>query len=173
MRGSWRRILVLSVSVTAVASAAFSQGSRVETPLIFTGTAAAPEPPPQTGSWALHVISRGGFDERSSGDLTIRSDGSVTLVAPGPTAASLHPDTLASLNQRVRTIATPRWNVTSRLGICSDCVRTLIVLSVREPGGPVSTYTAFWDATTSANIPDDLRRLHDLARGAAVALHPE
>jgi hypothetical protein len=165
MRGGWRRILVLSVSVTAVSSAAFSQGSRVETtlPLIFTGAAAAIEPPPQTGSWALRIMSRGGFDERSSGDLTIRSDGSVTLVADGPTAASIHPGTLASLNQRVRTIATPQWNVTSRLGICSDCVATLIVLRVREPGGLVSTYTAFWDATTSANIPDDLRRIHDLA----------
>ena len=87
----------------------------------------------------------------------------MTLVTGGAREASIRPDTLVSLNQRIRTIATPQWSVDSRLGICSDCPATLIVLSVREPNGLISTYTAFWDATTKGRIPEDLRRIHDLA----------
>jgi hypothetical protein len=160
------RILATSaVLITAIANMAAGQVRGVEPtlPLVFTGAVRAIEPPAQAGEWALQVISRGGFDHRGTADLTIKSDGTVTLVAPDNRAASIHPNTLVSLNERIRTVATPRWGVNSRLGICSDCPATLIVLRVREPNGLVSTYTAFWDAVTKGTIPEDLRRIHDLA----------
>jgi hypothetical protein len=160
-----RTFAVAAVLIAAVSNVEGGQTGRVEVslPPVFTGVAQPIEPPGQTGAWVLQVISRGGLDGRGTGDLTIKSDGTATLVTPVKGAASIHPDTLVSLNQRIRSVATPRWAVSSRLGICSDCTATLIVLSIREPNGLVSTYTAFWDATTTASIPEDLRRIHDLA----------
>jgi hypothetical protein len=157
------RILAISaVMVAAVSSVAAGQ-SRVEAglPLVFTGAVQTIEPPGQAGAWALQVITRGGFEGRPT-ELTIRSDGRVNAFT-GNTAPVVHPDTLDSLGQRIRTLTTPQWTVDSRLGICSDCVATLIVLAVRAPNGLVHTYTAFWDATTKSTVPADLRRIHDLA----------
>jgi hypothetical protein len=159
------RILAISaVMVAVVSSAAGGQSLQVEAglPLVFTGAVQTIEPPGQAGAWVLQIISRGGFYDRRT-ELTIKSDGTVTFIAPGNRAASIHPNTLVSLNERIRAVATSHWGVNSRLGICSDCPATLIVLSAREPNGLVSTYTAFWDATTLGAIPEDLRRIHDLA----------
>jgi hypothetical protein len=158
------RILFISgVLVAAVSSVTAGQSSRIEAilPPIFLDAVRAIEPPSQAGAWALQVITRGGFEGCPS-ELTIRSDGQVTAFT-GNAAPTVHPDTLVSLGQRVRTLTTPQWTVDSRLGTCSDCVATLIVLSVREPNGLVSTHTAFWDATTKSTIPADLRRIYDLA----------
>ena len=161
----WIHAVSVVMMITRVSSVATGQARQVEAalPPVFTAAVQAIELPGQAGAWSLQIISRGGLVERRTGDLVIRSDGSVTLVTGGARAASIRPDTLVSLNQRIRTIAAPQWSVKSRLGICSDCPATLIVLSVREPNGLVRTYTAFWDATTKARIPEDLRRIHDLA----------
>ena len=159
-------ILAMSVVMTtAVSSVATGQARQVEAalPPVFTAAVQAIEPPGQAGAWSLQIISRGGLVERRTGDLVVRSDGSGTLLIGGARPISIRPATLVSLNQRIRTIATPQRSIDSRLGICSDCPATLIVVSVREPNGLVRTYTAFWDATTKARIPEDLRRIHDLA----------
>jgi hypothetical protein len=164
MRGPGRRTFAISAAlIAAISNVAADQTSRAEAtlPPVFIGVVQAVDPPGQAGSWALQIASRGGLVERHS-HLTIRSDGTLTRITPGSSAASIHPDTLVSLNQRIRAIATTEWRVDSRLGICSDCPATLIVLSVRESSGRVSTYTAFWDATTKATIPEELRRIHDL-----------
>jgi hypothetical protein len=158
------RILVMAVVlVGAVSSVATGQSNRVEVilPPVFLGAVHTIEPPGQAGAWALQVITRGGFEGRPT-ELTIRSDGRVNAFT-GNTAPTVHPDALDSLGQRIRTLTTPQWTVDSRLGICSDCVATLIVLAVRAPNGLVHTYTAFWDATTKSTVPVDLRRIHDLA----------
>ena len=154
---------VLIGTVTAVA-AAQSRPVITVLPPIFIGAAQTVEPPGHAGAWTLQIISRGGFEGRRTGDLIVRSDGTATLVSPGNGTTSIHPDTLTSLSQRIRTITTPHWTtVDSRLGICSDCTATLIVVTIREPNGLIHTHTAFWDATTKAAMPRDLLRIHDLA----------
>jgi len=166
MRGtSSRTVAISAVLVMASVNVAGNQARQVEAalPPVFTGGVQAIEPPDQVGAWALQVISRGGLADRRASDLAIRSDGTATLVTLGNGAASIHPDTLVSLNQRIRRMATPQWAVNSRLGFCSDCIATLLVLSVREQNGLVRTYTAFWDATTRGAIPEELRRIYDLA----------
>ena len=161
------RILVMSAvligTVTAVA-AAQSRPADTVLPAVFMGAVQPVEPPSQPGAWVLQVISRGGFEGRRSGDLIVRSDGTATLTTPGNGTTSIHPETLTSLGQRIRTVTTPHWTtIDSRLGICSDCMATLIVLTVRGQNGLVHTHTAFWDATTKAAMPRDLLRIHDLA----------
>jgi hypothetical protein len=153
------------VMITAVSNVATGQARQLEAalPPIFTAAVQAIEPPEHAGAWSLQILSRGGLVERRTGDLVVRSDGSGTLITGDAQAVSIPPATLVSLDQRIRTIATRPWSVDSRLGICSDCPATVILLSVREPNGLISTYTAFWDATTKGRIPEDLRRIHDLA----------
>ena len=121
------------------------------------------EPARESGAWVLQVISRGGIDGRGAGDLTIKSDGSAWLVRPG-VAAAASPEVLSSLGQQIRTAAFNQWRVSSRLGICSDCYTTLIVLTRRESDDRTHTYTAFWDATTRTSVPAEVLRIHDLAR---------
>lgn len=143
-----------AMSIVAVSGVATAQAIQTSPalPLVFVGAVHAVEPAAQPGAWTLQIISRGGFAARDTRDLMIRSD-----------AASIHPDTLVSLGQRIRTMTSPRWTVDSRLGVCSDCTATLIVLTVRDGNGLVQTHTAYWDPTTRAAIPADLLRLHDLA----------
>jgi hypothetical protein len=148
-----RSLVIAAVVIATVSDPVAGKARQVVAvlPPVFIGAVQALEPPDQPGGWTLQVITRGGFEGRAT-ELTIRSD-----------SVSIHPDTLVSLNQRIHTVTIPRWTVDSRLGICSDCVATLIVLTVRQPNGLVQTHTAFWDATTKATIPEDLRRIHDLA----------
>ena len=131
-------------------------------PPVFIGAVRPIEPPGHAGAWALQVTTRGGFEGRRS-DVTIRSDGTVTLFTAGNATGFVQPDALVSLGQRIRTVTTSQWTADSRLGMCSDCMATLIVLAVRAPNGLIHTYRAFWDATTKATIPAELVRLHDLA----------
>ena len=161
------RILAISaVLIATVAAVATAQSRPVDAvlPPVFLGAVRPVEPPGQPGAWVLQVISRGGFEGRRTGDLIVRSDGTATLTTAGDGTTSIHPETLTSLSQRIGTMTTPHWTtVDSRLGMCSDCTATLIVLAVREPNGLVHTHTAFWDATTKAAVPRDLLRIHDLA----------
>ena len=161
------RILAISgVLIATLVAVAAAQSRRVDAvlPPVFMGAVRPVEPPGQPGAWVLQVISRGGFEGRRTGDLIVRSDGTATLTTPGDGTTSIHPETLTSLGQRIRTMTTPHWTtIDSRLGMCSDCTATLIVLTVREPSGLVHTHTAFWDATTKAAMPRDLLRIHDLA----------
>ena len=161
------RILAISgVLIATLVAVAAAQSRRVDAvlPPVFMGAVRPVEPPGQPGAWVLQVISRGGFEGRRTGDLIVRSDGTATLITPGDGTTSIHPETLTSLGQRIRPMTTPHWTtIDSRVGMCSDCTATLIVLTVREPSGLVHTHTAFWDATTKAAMPRDLLRIHDLA----------
>jgi hypothetical protein len=132
-------------------------------PPVLLGAVREIQPPEGRGSWVVQVISRGGLDGRGEGDLAISSDGSLTAFTSGASAV-VSPDALSSLGQRVRTATPTQWTGVSRLGTCSDCVATLLVLTLRDSDGPPQTYTAFWDATTRASVPVDLLRIHDLAR---------
>jgi len=120
------------------------------------------EPPETPGAWVLQVISRGGLDGRGTGDLAISSDGALTLFKSA-TAASAPPGVLRSLRQFIQTTAPSQWTAGSRQGLCSDCLATLIVLTLRQSDGLLQTQTAFWDATTKGSVPADVLRIHDLA----------
>jgi hypothetical protein len=77
--------------------------------------------------------------------------------------APMRPEAFTSLRERIVRTPPSLWTVGSRLGRCNDCVSTLVVLTVRERGGVVHTYSSFWDSTTLAGIPDDVRQIHRYA----------
>jgi hypothetical protein len=114
--------------------------------------------PDGDGAWVLQVVSRGGLTGRGAGDVVVISDGRVRRLSSG--TESMRPEALGSLRDRIERTPPALWTLGSRLGRCNDCVSTLVVLTVRERGGSVRTYSSFWDATTLAGIPDDVRQIH-------------
>ena len=158
-----RTLTTLMVLITAVSgSSAGQQLPRDGIPLAFVSAVRQIEPPETPGAWVLQVISRGGLDGRGTGDLAISSDGALTLFKSA-TAASAPPGVLRSLRQFIQTTAPSQWTAGSRQGLCSDCLATLIVLTLRQSDGLLQTQTAFWDATTKGSVPADVLRIHDLA----------
>lgn len=131
-------------------------------PLPFVGAVRQITPPEGPGAWVVQVISRGGLGGRGASNLAITSAGGSTLSDSGPTDA-VRPELLNSLGKYIRTSTPAQWAAGSKLSVCSDCVATLIVLSLRDSVGTVETYMVFWDTTTKGNISADVLRIHDLA----------
>ena len=48
---------------------------------------------------------------------------------------------------------------TSQPSLCSDCVSTFVLLTLRDEAGQLQRRTASWDATTQSKVPPDLVRL--------------
>jgi hypothetical protein len=147
-----------------MAMGTFAEGGPLpsDVPLQFVGAVRQITPPEGPGAWVVQVISRGGLGGRGASDLAITSAGGLTLSDPGPTNA-VRADLLNSLGKYVRMSTPSQWTAGSKLSVCSDCVATLIVLSLRDSVGTVQIYMVFWDTTTRGNISADVLRIHDLA----------
>ena len=145
------------VAMLGLAGSAAGQSSD-ELPAVFMGSVHAITLPDGDGAWVLQVISRGGFTGRGAGDVVVISDGRVSGLS-GATAPP-RPEAFTSLRERIERMPPSAWTLGSRLGRCNDCVSTLVVLTVRDQGGIVRTYSSFWDSTTLAGIPDDVRQIH-------------
>jgi hypothetical protein len=158
----WTLTTSVAVAITLSGSVAARQLPTDGIPIVLASAVRPLQPPDKPDAWVLQVISRGGFDGRGAGDLTITSDGAVSL-SNAATAASPPPDLLQSLRSYIQAAAPSSWTG-SRLGICSDCIRTLVVLTRRQTDGLLNTTTAFWDATTRADVVPDVLRIHDLAK---------
>jgi len=148
---------VALVAFLSLAGSAAGQSSG-DLPPVFMGSVQAISLPDGDGAWVLQVISRGGLTGRGAGDVVVISDGRVTRLGVG--TESMRPEALGSLRDRIERTPAAVWRLGSRLGKCNDCVSTLVVLTVREHGGIVRTYSSFWDSTTLAGIPDDVRQIH-------------
>ena len=135
-------------------------------PPILTGALQPVELPAGKDSWAVQVVTRGGFAGGGKGDVTISSGGSVTcLPATNPCADKLSPAALQSLAQKVLATKPSKWEG-SALSTCRDCYVTMLVLHRREKDGHVKTYTAYWDDTTGGKMSAEVRRIY----GEAVML---
>jgi len=158
----------LGTSIAALALVGLCLGSPAsaqsitELPAVFMGSVHAIPLPEGNGAWVLQIVSRGGFTGRGAGDLVLLSDGRMRV--GGDSTQPMQPEPLTVLSQRIRNTVPSSWTIGSRLrSTCNDCVATLIALTLRDSDGALHTYTAFWDATTRAGIPDDVLHLHDLA----------
>ena len=121
--------------------------------------------PEGDGSWAVHVITSGGFAGGGRGNATIISDGNVSCSPqPGRCRDKQPGAALTPLSQLVAAAEPSKWKG-SALGTCNDCFVTMLVLERRE-GGSVKTYSVYWDDTTAAFAPPEA---WDIYR-AAVAL---
>jgi hypothetical protein len=157
-----RTCVVTTAAIAALSLAGSAAGqSSDDLPPVFIGSVHAIPLPDGDGAWVLQVVSRGGLTGRGAGDVVVISDGRVRRVSSG--TESLRPEALGSLKERIERTPPSVWTVASRLGKCNDCVSTLVVLTVRERSGLVRTYSSFWDSTTIAGVPDDVRQIHRYA----------
>lgn len=154
-------VAMLSLAIAAIGAVATPQ-PRGEVPVLFSGAIRPLQPPDGTGAWHLQVITRGGLGGGGTGDFAINSTGSMTVFAPDATVA-VQTGALGRLREYVRLSTPSQWTVKPGASLCSDCVSTLVVLSVRTPAGDVQTYTAVWDPTMRAHVPPDALRIYDLA----------
>ena len=122
------------------------------------------DPPITPGAWVLQVVSRGGLDGNGTGDFILHSTGEAASTRPA--AAALAPEVIAQLDQSIRGIPPSQWTPSTPSRLCSDCVVTLMHLTLRATDGSVQTYTTFWDPTSQAQVSPALVRIHDLARTA-------
>ena len=119
------------------------------------------ELPPETNSWSIQIISRGGLDGTGKGNLTITSQGYLAWnAAKNQCNAKLGDDLLQILTQTAYSANASKWSEqTSKF--CSDCYVTTIVLQRRERGGIGKTYIASWDDITAGKISVELRKVYD------------
>jgi hypothetical protein len=45
--------------------------------------------------------------------------------------------------------------------ICSDCIRTLIVVKQRDERGGLRQRIAYWDVTSQSGVPREINRLYE------------
>lgn len=116
---------------------------------------------PEANSWAVQIITRGGFDGKGKGDLTITSQGRLVWnESRSQCNAKLGDDVLQMLTQTAFSADASKWvGLTSR--ICDDCYKTAIVLQRREDDGIGRTYIAYWDSATAGKISEGLRQVYD------------
>lgn len=155
-------VVLLCVLTAAIGGGRETPQPLGEVPIIFTGVIRALQPPDGAGAWQLQVITRGGLGGRGTGDFAINSTGSMTVFAPD-TTMTVHADLLGRLREYVSASTPSQWNAKLGPSLCSDCVSTLIALTVRTPDGDLQTYTAVWDPTMKARVAPDALRIHDLA----------
>ena len=119
-----------------------------------------PEPPTGANAWSLRVHTSGGFTGRGVGSVTISSDGQMGC-GSAPCAT---PSVTALLEPFGKAIAAAVdaavWGPQPLSTLCSDCIRTTIVLKRRE-GDVVRLYRTTWD--DSQSVTPELRELRRLA----------
>lgn len=119
-----------------------------------------PEPPAGASAWSLRVHTTGGFTGRGAGSVTISSDGRMAC-GPAPCTTSAVSARLESFGTAVSSaVVGAVWGPQPLSSLCSDCIRTTIVLKRRE-GDAVRIYRASWD--DSQPVASELRDLRRLA----------
>jgi putative zinc finger protein len=116
---------------------------------------------PEANSWAVQIITRGGFAGKGKGDLTITSQGRLVWnEIKNQCNVKLRDDVLQMLTQTAFSADASKWvGYPSR--ICDDCYVTAIVLQRREGDGIGRTYIAYWDDATAGKISEGLRKVYD------------
>ena len=117
-----------------------------------------PEPPPGANAWSLRMHTSGGFTGQGVGSMTISSDGQVGC-GPAPCAMPGGTTLLERFEKAIVSSVAGPWGP-GPSSICSDCIRTTIVLKRRD-GDVVRMYRASWD--DSRPPPAELRELQRLA----------
>ena len=129
-------------------------------PPILRGTLQFFELPDGKDSWAVQLVTRGGFLGGGKGDLNINSAGALSCsakITPFPKKPT--PAALEALAKRVLAAKPAAWEG-SAVSTCADCFVTLLALQRRERDGSVKTYIAYWDDATQSRMPAEVRRLY-------------
>ena len=135
-------------------------------PPILRGALQPVDLPPGKDSWAVQLVTRGGFLGGGKGDVTITSGGSLSCSATtNPCADKPPPAALQSLAKRIMAAKPTAWEG-SAISTCRDCFVMMLTLHRRERDGRAKTYTAYWDDATRERMPVEVLRIY----GAVSAL---
>jgi hypothetical protein len=116
---------------------------------------------PEADSWAVQIITRGGFAGKGKGDLTITSQGRLVWnEIKNQCDVKLRDDVLQTLTQTAFSVDASNW-FGRQSRVCSDCYVTAIVLQRREGDGIGRMYIAYWDDATAGKISEALRKVYD------------
>ena len=119
-----------------------------------------PEPPAGANAWSLRVHTSGGFTGRGAGSVMISSDGQLGC-GPAPCPTPVVTTQLETFGKAITSaVVGAVWSSQPLSTLCSDCIRTTIVLKRRE-GDIVRLYRASWD--DSQSVTPELRELRRLA----------
>ena len=126
-----------------------------------TNASAQISAPRGKNTWAVRIISGGGFTGGNRDDVTVNSAGEVTC---GPSADArcaykLSPATLESLSKLIDGATPSKWKA-GETSFCKDCYGTLMELHRRDAKGREKVYTIYWDDSTFANVPEEARRIY-------------
>ena len=130
-------------------SPAFADDVRVQTP-------AGP------GAWVLQVASHGGLGGAEGTELVVDSTGRLACYSTGLNCEQeFNIAILAHLDVMVRSATRSQWT-RSVSAVCSDCVKTALVLRLRNAEGVEQIHTACWDPVTRSSGPDDAIEIYEL-----------
>lgn len=141
---------VLALGSTAALGA--QQSRTISLPLLDT-----------PGSWVVEVSTSGGFSGRGKGSFAVRTNGTMTCIAPLTCTADAVPSAVALLSDAVAHLQTTTWGQPNDSGICRDCFLTTFVVRVRRPDGGESRAVFSWTDVTFKNVPDDVRTAYERA----------
>jgi hypothetical protein len=117
-----------------------------------------PDAPNARGGWSILIATRDGVSSNVTSNLTITSAGSVTCngeVTGCRTTIDL--SEVSTLSQLVA-LSWPTFNEPT-MSVCSDCLRTFLLITQRDDAGQQHIRVAFWDVTTQARVPPNIYRL--------------
>ena len=101
-----------------------------------------PHPPTGPGAWVLQIARQGGFSGTDGSEMVIDSTGRLTCYSTGPACEeNIDVATLAYLDVLVRSANPSQW-IQSVSAVCSDCVKTALVLRFRNAEGVERSHTA-------------------------------
>jgi hypothetical protein len=118
---------------------------------------------PGENAWAVQIVSRGGFIGAGRGNLTVTSQGGLTWDGPGGSCSRILPEhSLQTLSRLVVSAdASPTWNVSKLIGLCSDCYITTMLMQRRERDGVERTYSLTWDDASDAQVPAAALKIYE------------
>lgn len=150
----------LTVAPSRVQTRSAPQQTSTSADVMPVELAAIPRPdvPNERGGWSILIATHGGVSSNVTSYLTMTSAGSVTCGGEATDCRAIIglPD-VATLSQQVAR-SWPAFN-NSAMRVCSDCLRTFLVITQRDDAGQRHVRAAVWDATTQARVPPDIYRL--------------
>jgi hypothetical protein len=119
------------------------------------------ELPEGKDSWVVQVVTRGGFTGRGRGDVTLKSDGVVSCSPTvfDPCAGALTPASLETLSKLISAANPKQWKDKPG-GLCRDCYVILFALQRRDAKGRAKSYLVYFDDTTLAQMPEEVRQMY-------------
>ena len=115
-----------------------------------------PDFPTRAGAWAVEVVTGGGLT-----GLTKRTavDSGGTIACPASCVAPVRRQ-LDAVAAAVKSAERLEWT-RSRSDMCRDCMIYRVSIWVRNEDGSVRTRSASWDSVTTAQVPSEVRQLHE------------